>query len=68
MDHERHTCRAVEIVRGNPEAYFGTVIVDREITAGVFEEECDALFEEMARWIEGYNLALDLRPEPHLAE
>jgi hypothetical protein len=49
VDHERHTCRAVEIVRGNPEAHFGTVIVDREITAGVFEEECDALFEEMAR-------------------
>jgi len=27
--------------------------VDREITAGVLEEECDALFEEMVRGIEG---------------
>jgi hypothetical protein len=53
VDHERHTRRVVVIARGNPEAHFGTVIVDREITAGVLEEECDALFEEMVRGIEG---------------
>lgn len=37
MDNERYTRRAIEVARGNPEAPFGAVIVDRE-TGRVFAE------------------------------
>ena len=30
MDHERYMRRAIEVARGNPDAPFGAVIVDRE--------------------------------------
>jgi tRNA(adenine34) deaminase len=38
VDHERYMRRAIEVARGNPEAPFGAVIVDRE-TGEVFAED-----------------------------
>ena len=42
MDHERYMRRAVEIARGNPDAPFGCVIVDRETGEVVAEGLNDA--------------------------
>lgn len=42
MDHERYMRRAIEIARGNPEAPFGCVIVDRETGEVVSEGLNDA--------------------------